>query len=69
MKKNGSTGVVGVDMNNQTASASATLVISRVISAAAADYFVLNAYQTSGGSLNTDNSGGYTFFTMTYLGA
>jgi hypothetical protein len=69
MRKNGSTSVIGVDMNNQSASASAVCVLSRVIFTAAADYFHLNAYQTSGGSLNTDNSGGYTFFTMTYLGA
>jgi hypothetical protein len=69
LRKNGSTSVIGVDMNNQTAGASAVCVLSRTISAAVADYFHLNAYQTSGGSLNTDNSGGYTFFTMTYLGA
>ncbi len=69
LRKNGSTGVIGVDMNNQTAGASAVCINDRVIYAVAGDYFHLNAYQTSGGALNTDNSGGYTFFTMTYLGA
>jgi hypothetical protein len=69
VKKNGSTAVCGADLNNQGSSASAVLIQSRVISAAVADYFHLNAYQTSGGSLNTDNAAGYTFFTMTYLGA
>ena len=69
VKKNGTTVVVGADLNNQGSSASAVLIQSRVISAAVADYFHLNAYQTSGGSLNTDNTAGYTFFTMTYLGA
>lgn len=69
VRKNGTTGVIGADMNNQSASASAVLINDRVIYAVAGDYFHLNAYQTSGGALNTDNSGGYTFFTMTYLGA
>ena len=69
VKKNGSTAVSGADLNNQGSSASAVLIQSRVIYAAVADYFHLNAYQTSGGSLNTDNGAGYTFFTMTYLGA
>jgi hypothetical protein len=69
VKKNGATIVVGADLNNQGSSASSVLIHSRVISAAVADYFNLNAYQTSGGSLNTDNTAGYTFFTMTYLGA
>jgi hypothetical protein len=69
VKKNGSTTVVGADINQQGTSASAVLIQSRVVSAAVADYFHLNAYQTSGGSLNTDNAAGYTFFTMTYLGA
>jgi hypothetical protein len=69
IKKNGTTNIIGADLNNQGGSASAVLNFERVISCVATDYFTLQAYQTSGGALNTDNAAGYTYFTMTYLGA
>lgn len=67
--KNGTTYVIGCDINNQGSSATAVLVFDRVLYATAGDYFTMTIYQTSGGNLNTDNTGGYTYFQATYLGA
>ena len=66
---NGTTTLVGHDMNNQGGSADTALVLSKVVALAAGDYITTNMYQTSGGALNTTNSSGYVYFQAIYLGA
>lgn len=46
-----------------------TINFSQVVNATASDYFQINVYQSSGGSLNVIGGAGQTVFGATYLGA
>lgn len=46
-----------------------TIQINQIVSLVATDYITMNAYQASGGSLNTATDQGKTYFGVQYLGA
>lgn len=70
VKKNGTGGVFEYTMNNQGSTAGTSMTLNTVISAVVGDYFQVDAYQESGGSLNViANNNGQSTFSMTYLGA
>jgi len=71
VQKNGSIGIVSMDLNNQSTGADTVLVLDKTVTASVGDYFTVYIYQTTSGSLNTESSNisAYMFFQMTYLGA
>lgn len=46
-----------------------TIQINQIVNLAVGDYITMNAYQSSGGSLNTATDQGKTYFGIQYLGA
>lgn len=69
INKNGSTAVIGGDLQAQGAGAYTVMIYSGIVNAAVGDYFTANMYQNSGGNLNVVSDIHYSFFQMTYLGA
>lgn len=68
IRKNGSTTLSYVVYNPVTSNVTTAVVVA-LEDLAVGDYIELNAYQSSGGSLNTETPGQATNFGVTYLGA
>jgi hypothetical protein len=69
LRKNGTTNPIDIASNNDGSSSSTSLVLQKTVSAVAGDYFELYCYQDRGGTLDLRGGDGFTYFTMSYLGA
>jgi hypothetical protein len=67
--KNGSASQIAYANSNPISGSSFTYAFSCVVSAVATDYFEMNVYQSSGGSLNVNAGSDSTRFDISYLGA
>jgi hypothetical protein len=67
--KNGSASQIAYANSNPISGSSFTYAFSCVVSAVATDYFEMNVYQSSGGSLNVNSGSDSTRFDISYLGA
>jgi hypothetical protein len=67
--KNGSASQIAYANSNPISGSSFTYSFSCVVSAIATDYFEMNVYQSSGGSLNVNAGSDSTRFDISYLGA
>jgi hypothetical protein len=69
LRKNGSTNPIDFGSNNSGASSGTALILNKTVSAVATDYFELYVYKDGGGSLDLRAGDGFSYFTMSYLGA
>lgn len=69
LRLNGTTDLIGADLQGQANGAFTTMILSKIVSASVGDYYSIYMYQNSGGSLNCIADISYSFFQMTYLGA
>ena len=67
--KNGSASQIAYANSSPISGSSFTYAFSCVVSAVATDYFQMNVYQDSGGSLNVNSGSDSTRFDISYLGA
>ena len=67
--KNGSASQIAYANANPISGSSFTFAFSCVVSAVATDYYEMNVYQSSGGSLNVNSGSDSTRFDISYLGA
>lgn len=67
--KNGSASQIAYANSAPISGTSFTFAFSCVVSAAVADYYEMNVYQSSGGSLNVNSGSDSTRFDISYLGA
>lgn len=68
-RKNGTTYFNNISAQNVGGSGNAGVMVTMVYDMAVGDYFEIDAYQNSGGSLNLLSGNGGTYFYMYYLGA
>ena len=68
-RKNGSSYFNNISAQNVGASGNTGVMVTMVYDMAVGDYFEIDAYQNSGGSLNLLSGNGGTYFYMYYLGA
>lgn len=68
-RKNGSSYFNNISAQNVGSSGNAGVMVTMVYDMAVGDYFEIDAYQNSGGSLNLLSGNGGTYFYMYYLGA
>lgn len=66
--KNG-TRIAQMTLNQQGAAANTIILLNKIVSAVATDYFEIKAEQNSGGALNVRDGGIETFFQATLIGA
>ena len=69
LRKNGTTNPIDFGCNNDGASSGSALILQKTVSAVATDYFELYVYKDGGGTLDLRGGDGFSYFTMTYLGA
>lgn len=67
--KNGGASQIAYANANPISGSSFTFEFSCVVSAVATDYYEMNVYQSSGGSLNVNSGSDSTRFDISYLGA
>ena len=67
--KNGSASQIAYANSNPISGSSFTFAFSCVVDAVATDYFEMNVYQSTGGSLNVNSGSDSTRFDISYLGA
>lgn len=67
--KNGSASQIAYANSLPISGSSFTFAFSCVVSAVATDYYEMNVYQSSGGSLNVNSGSDSTRFDISYLGA
>lgn len=67
--KNGGASQIAYANTNPISGSSFTFAFSCVVSAVATDYYEMNVYQSSGGSLNVNSGSDSTRFDISYLGA
>jgi hypothetical protein len=69
LRKNGSTNPIDFGCNNDGASSGSALILQKTVSAVAGDYFELYCYKDGSGTLDLRSGDGFSYFTMSYLGA